>query len=218
MRPAAVLFDHDGLTLDTEQAWTRAERSLFARYGRAFGPEHKRDLLGTARAVAAVKLEGHLGLPGDGERLMDELHDLVMDELDRGAPPMDGAVELLGALRAAGMPVGLASNSPRVFLDKALRGAGLQRAFDVTVAGDEVARPKPAPDGYLAAAAALDVDPAGCVALEDSPPGVAAAKAAGMVVIGIPSFPGVVLDGADSVATSLRDPVVRAAVGLPLAA
>jgi beta-phosphoglucomutase-like phosphatase (HAD superfamily) len=88
----------------------------------------------------------------------------------------------------------------------------------VTVAGDEVANPKPAPDGYLAAAAALGADPAACVALEDSPPGVAAAKAAGMTVIGIPSFPGVVLDGADLVATSLSDAAVRLAVGLRAAA
>ncbi|HSD79755.1 MAG TPA: HAD family phosphatase, partial [Solirubrobacteraceae bacterium] len=197
MRPAAVVFDNDGLTLDTEQAWTRAERALFGRYGRAFGDDHKRDLLGSARDVAAAKLERHLALPGRGRRLMDELHVLVMGELDRGAPPMPGAAELVRALRAAGVPVGLASNSSREFVDKALRGAGLAGAFDVTVAGDEVANPQPAPDGYLAAAAALGADPAACVALEDSPPGVAAAKAAGMLVVGVPSFPGVALDGAD---------------------
>ncbi|HSD79360.1 MAG TPA: HAD-IA family hydrolase, partial [Solirubrobacteraceae bacterium] len=91
-------------------------------------------------------------------------------------------------------------------------------AFDVTVAGDEVANPKPAPDGYLAAAAALGAEPAACVALEDSPPGVAAAKAAGMLVVGVPSFPGVALDGADLVAGSLREPAVLAAVGLRAAA
>ena len=218
MRPAAVVFDNDGLTLDTEQAWTRAESALFARYGRAFDDDHKRDLLGSARDVAAAKLEGHLALPGRGRQLVDELHTIVMEELDRGAPPMPGAIELVGALRAAGIPVGLASNSSREFVDKALRGAGLRDAFDVTVAGDEVANPKPAPDGYLAAAAALGADPAACVALEDSPPGVAAAKAAGMTVIGIPSFPGVVLDGADLVATSLSDAAVRLAVGLRAAA
>jgi HAD superfamily hydrolase (TIGR01509 family) len=218
MRPAAVVFDNDGLTLDTEQAWTRAEVALFARYGRAFGDDHKRDLLGAARDVLAARLELHLTLPGRGRDLVAELHALVMHELDRGAPPMPGAVELVGALRAAGTPLGLASNSSREFVDKALRVAGLDDAFDVTVAGDEVAHPKPAPDGYLAAAAALGVDPAACVALEDSRPGVAAARAAGMTVIGIPSFPGVVLDGADLVATSLRDPAVLALVGISAAA
>jgi HAD superfamily hydrolase (TIGR01509 family) len=218
MPPAAVVFDNDGLTLDTEQAWTRAEAALFARYGRAFGDDHKRDLLGSSRDVAGAKLARHLGRPGRGAALMDELHELVMAELDHGAPPRPGAVELVAALRAAGTPVGLASNSSREFVDKALHAAGMTGAFDVTIAGDEVARPKPAPDGYLAAAAALGADPAACVALEDSNTGVAAARAAGMTVIGVPSFPGVELPGADLVARSLRDPAVLAAVGLRAAA
>jgi HAD superfamily hydrolase (TIGR01509 family) len=218
MPPAAVVFDNDGLTLDTEQAWTRAEGLLFGRYGAAFTDDHKRDLLGSSRAVAAVKLEAHLGRPGHGTALVDELFELVMAELDHGAPPMPGAVELLGALRAAGTPVGLASNSARTFVDKALAVAGLEGRFDVTVAGDEVARAKPGPDLYLAAAAALGADPAACVALEDSRTGVAAARAAGMTVIGVPSFPGVVLDAADLVAGSLRDPRVAAALGLRAAA
>jgi HAD superfamily hydrolase (TIGR01509 family) len=218
MRPAAVVFDNDGLTLDTEQAWTRAEVALFARHGRVFDDDHKRDLLGSARDVAATKLERHLALPGRGLELMDELHALVMDELDRGVPAMPGAVALIDALRRAGTPVGLASNSSREFLDKALRVAGLERHFGATVAGDEVARPKPAPDGYLAVAAALGVVAADCVALEDSPPGVAAAKAAGMTVVGVPSFPGIALPEADLVVASLRDPAVAALLGLSAAA
>jgi HAD superfamily hydrolase (TIGR01509 family) len=218
MTPAAVVFDNDGLTLDTEQAWTRAEELLFRRYGVAFTDDHKRDLLGSSRAVAAAKLEGHLLRPGRGAELVDELFALVMAALDHGAPPMPGAVDLIGALRAAGTPVGLASNSPRAFVDKALRVAGLEGLFDVTVAGDEVAHAKPAPDGYLAAAAALGADPAACVALEDSRTGVAAARAAGMTVVGVPSFPGVVLDEAHVVAESLHDPRVAAALGLRTAA
>jgi HAD superfamily hydrolase (TIGR01509 family) len=218
MRPAAVVFDNDGLTLDTEQVWTRAEVTLFARYGRVFDDDHKRELLGTARDVAAGVLERHLAQPGRGLELMDELHALVMAELDRGADPMPGAAELVGALRAAGIPVGLASNSSREFVDKALRLAGLRDAFDVTVAGDEVPNPKPAPDGYLAAAAALGADPAACVALEDSATGVAAARAAGMTVVGVPSFPGVVLEAADLVIGSLRDPAILALLGLSAAA
>ena len=218
MPPAAVVFDNDGLTLDTEQVWTRAEVTLFARYGRVFDDDHKRELLGTARDVAAGVLERHLGQPGRGLELIDELHVLVMAELDRGADPMPGAAELVGALRAAGIPVGLASNSSREFVDKALRLAGLRDAFDVTIAGDEVANPKPAPDGYLAAAAALAADPAACVALEDSATGVAAARAAGMTVVGVPSFPGVVLEAADLVVGSLRDPAILTLLGLSAAA
>jgi HAD superfamily hydrolase (TIGR01509 family) len=218
MPPAAVIFDHDGLTLDTEQAWTRAETTLFARYGRVFGPDHKRDLLGTSREAAAAKLERILELPGRGAALVDELHVLVMDEVPRGAPPMPGAPELLAALRARGVPVGLASNSPRVFVDLALETAGMPGAFDVTVAGDEVAVPKPAPDAYLAAARALGAPAAACVALEDSNTGVAAARAAGMLVIGVPSFPGVELPGAHLVASSLEDPAVWRTLELRAAA
>jgi beta-phosphoglucomutase-like phosphatase (HAD superfamily) len=216
--PAAVIFDHDGLTLDTEQAWTRAERTLFEHYGRRFTDDHKRDLLGSSREIAAAKLERILELPGRGAALMDELHDIVMDEVLRGAPPLRGARELVAELRAHGVPVGLASNSPRVFVDRALGVAGMAGAFDVTVAGDEVPAPKPQPDGYLAAARALGAEPGDCVALEDSNTGVAAARAAGMVVIGVPSFPGVELPDAHVVAASLADPVVRRTLGLRAAA
>jgi HAD superfamily hydrolase (TIGR01509 family) len=216
--PAAVIFDHDGLTLDTEQAWTRAERTLFARRGARFTDDHKRDLLGSSSAVAAAKLERILALPGRGIELMGELHEIVMEELLTGAPPMPGARELVAELRGVGIPVGLASNSPRVFVERALGVAGMLGAFDVTVAGDEVPAPKPAPDAYLAAARALGAEPADCVALEDSNTGVAAARAAGMSVIGVPSFPGVELVEADVVARSLTDPVVRETLGLRAAA
>ncbi|MCW3050520.1 MAG: family phosphatase [Solirubrobacterales bacterium] len=218
MLPAAVIFDNDGLTLDTEQAWTRAETTLFARHGSIFTDDHKRDLLGSSRDVGAAKLERLLAQPGRGLALMDELHDIVMDEVGRGAPPMPGAPALVAALRERGVPVGLASNSPRVFVDRALGVAGMLGAFDVTVAGDEVPLPKPAPDGYLAAARLLGADPAACIALEDSNTGVAAARAAGMYVIGVPSFPGVELPDAHLVATSLEDPAVLAVLGLRAAA
>jgi len=213
-RPEAVIFDNDGLLLDTEEAWTRAEVTLFARRDRAFTIEHKRSLLGSSRAIASGKLETMLELPpGAGPALMDELFGLVWEEVEHGAPPMPGAVALLDALRAAGVPVGLASNSARSFVDRVLGIAGLTGAFDATVAGDEVADPKPAPDVYLAAAALLGAAPERCVALEDSPTGVAAATAAGMFVVGVPSVEGVEL-AADLVVATLADAAVRHAVGL----
>ena len=102
----AVVFDNDGLLLDTEEAWTRAEETLFERRGRKFTIEHKRWIIGSSRSVAAAKLEVMLELPGEGEPLMDELHDLVMDEALKGVPPRPGAIELLDALAAAGTPLG----------------------------------------------------------------------------------------------------------------
>ena len=212
--PAAVIFDNDGLTLDTERAWTRAETALYARYGATFTLEHKREMLGTSGAKSAAAMERHLGLPGRGAALADELHALVLAELDGDVRPLPGVVELLGELRERGVPVGLATNSARGFVVHALRAAGLEGAFDAVVSADDVARPKPAPDVYLAAAAALGADPAACVALEDSQTGVAAARAAGMVVVGIPSLPGVALDGADLVAGSVADPRVWELLGL----
>lgn len=212
--PLAVIFDNDGLLLDTEGAWTRAEVTLFERRGREFTIEHKRSLLGSSRAIASAKLEAMLELPpGAGPALMGELAELVWDEVGDGAPPMPGAVALLEALRAQGVPIALASNSGRAFVDRVLGIAGLAGAFDTTVAGDEVAAPKPAPDIYLDAARRLGAPPERCVALEDSPTGVAAATAAGMFVIGVPSVEGVDLP-ADLVVASLADPVVPRALGL----
>jgi HAD superfamily hydrolase (TIGR01509 family) len=212
--PDAVIFDNDGLTLNTEEAWTRAETTLYARHGATFTMDHKRELLGTAGPIAAARMERHLGLPGRGAALTADLHALVMEELQQGAPPMPGVVELLGALREAGIAVALASNSPAEFVDRALRTAGMTKAFDAVVTADRVQRPKPAPDVYLAAAAAVGAEPARCVALEDSETGVAAARAAGMVVIGVPSLPGITLDAADLVAPSVADARVWALVGL----
>jgi len=215
MSLAAVLFDNDGLTLDTEPAWTRAETALFARYGETFTAAHKRDLLGTAPVDAAAKLERMLGRPGD--ELNDELYALVLEEVHAGVEPMPGAVALLEALGAAGVPVGLVSNSRRGFVERGLRAAGLHGAFAVIVVADEVARPKPAPDAYLAAAVALGVAPSECAVLEDSPTGLAAGRAAGALTIGVPSLPGLTLE-ADVVAASLEDAAVWLALGLEAAA
>jgi HAD superfamily hydrolase (TIGR01509 family) len=210
--PAAVLFDNDGLTLDTEVCWTRAETTLFARRGRTFTLADKQALLGTAAATAIAGLERLLDAPGEGAALLEELHVLVWDELEH-VDPMPGALELLDALQAAGTPVGMASNSPRALVDRALAGAGIVGRFDHVLSAEQVAHPKPAPDVYLELAATLGVAAADCVALEDSPPGVAAARAAGCTVIGVPALEGIVLD-ADLVAPSLGDPAVHALVGL----
>ncbi|MDX6664220.1 MAG: hypothetical protein QOG68_426 [Solirubrobacteraceae bacterium] len=212
--PDAVCFDNDGLLLDTESAWTRAEVVLFDRHGSAFSDEHKRYLIGSSREVAEAKLEELLGAPGRGVALMDELHELVMAEAARGVEPMPGAVALLDALRAAGTPVALVSNSVRDFVELTLATAGVRDRFEVVLAREDVADAKPAPDLYLAGCAALGAEPARSVGLEDTETGVAAVRAAGLFAIGVPSFPGVSLDAADLVAVSLADAAVHRAVGL----
>ncbi len=213
--PEAVIFDNDGLLLDTEDAWTRAEQTLFARRDRVFTLDHKRSLIGSARAAAARKLETMLDLAGDGEALMDELHGLVMEEALAGVEPRPGALELLERLIGAGVPVAVASNSQREFVERTLAGAGLlDGRFQAVVSVEDVKEPKPAPDIYLEACRRLGFEPGACAALEDSPIGVAAAAAAGMYVIGVPYFTGAQLPGSDLLADSLADPEVATALGL----
>jgi HAD superfamily hydrolase (TIGR01509 family) len=211
----AVVFDNDGLLLDTEEAWTRAERRLFERHGQEFTQDHKRALIGSSITTSALKLEGMLGLPGRGRDLTDELHDLVMEETLSGVAARPGALELLEAVRSAGIPVGLASNSAREFVERVLSGAGLLNGhFDVVITAEDVEQPKPAPDIYLAACGALGAAPGRAAALEDSPPGVAAAVAAGMFVIAVPYFPDSPIEGASLSAESLADPRVAEALGV----
>ena len=211
-----MVFDNDGLLLDTEEAWTRAEQTLFAGLGREFTTEHKRTLIGSSRALAAVKLEAILERPGDGERLMDELHRLVMEEALQGVEPRPGALQLLERLDAAGIPLAVASNSEREFLERTLSSAGLlaHGPFATVVSANDVEHPKPAPDIYQEACGRLGVEPRQAVALEDSPIGVASAAAAGMFVIGVPYFAGSEIPGASMQADSLAEEAVAAALGL----
>ena len=215
--PAAVIFDNDGLTLDTELTWTRAEATLYARYGVEFTLDHKREMLGTSGAKSAMAMERHLDQAGRGHELHAELRALVHDELDgAGVDAMPGARELIAALRERRVPIGLATNSGREFATRALRAAGVLDCFDAVVSAEEVEHPKPAPDVYVEAAARLGADPAASVALEDSETGVAAALAAGMTVVGVPSFPGVALDEANLVVPALTDPRVWELLELPI--
>jgi HAD superfamily hydrolase (TIGR01509 family) len=189
--------------------WTRAERDLFERRGIEFTPADKRKLVGTSAGVAGGVLEHRLEEPGRAADLIEELNLLVIEELEHGVEAMVGARELLHALKERGTPIGLVSNSPIEFVRRSLEIVAFEDRFDVVVSGHETAAPKPAPDPYLEACRRLGVVPGPTVvALEDSPTGVAAARAAGLTVIGIPSVEGVALEEAHHIAESLRDEVV----------
>jgi HAD superfamily hydrolase (TIGR01509 family) len=212
--PDAVLFDNDGLLLDTESVWSRAEQKLFETRGLEFTIEHKRSLVGSSEKIAGQKLGRFLGETGRERQIMDELNDLVLAELEGGVDPMVGALELIELLRPEGVPLGLVSNSPRRFILRSHEVAATGLPFDCVVSGHEVPEAKPAPDAYLEACLQLEVEPGrNVVALEDSPSGVAAARAAGLFVIGIPSVPGVELD-ADLVAASLEHESVLERLGI----
>ena len=195
MSLAAVLFDNDGLTLDTEPAWTRAEAMLFARHGATFthGPQ-ARACSARRRPMAAGKLEAMLGVPGD--ELNAELYELVLEEVAAGRRAdarRRGAAGRPARRRDPGRPgLQLARGASS---SAACAPPGWTGAFAVIVTAEEVARPKPAPDAYVAAAVALGAAPAECAVLEDSPTGVAAGRAAGALTIGVPSLPGVTLRG-----------------------
>ena len=211
----AVVFDNDGLLLDTESVWTRAERDLFERRGLEFTPADKRELVGTSAEIAGGILERRLEEPGRGLALIEELNDLVVAELEHGVEAMVGARELLHELKRRGTPLGLVSNSPLAFVLRSLEIVGFGDRFDVVVSAHEVAAPKPAPDPYLEACRRLEVEPGPeVVALEDSPTGVAAARAAGLTVIGVPSLEGIALDEAHELAESLLDEVVARRLSL----
>lgn len=213
--PAAIIFDNDGLLLDTESVWTRAERDLFERRGLEFTPANKRELVGTSAEIAGGILERRLGEPGLAALLIEELNELVVAELEHGVEAMVGARELLHTLKERGTPLGLVSNSPLVFVQRSLEIVGFHDRFDVVLSAHEVAAPKPAPDPYVEACARLGVEPGpDVVALEDSPTGVAAARAAGLTVIGIPSIEGMMLEEAHEIAESLLDDVVSRRLAL----
>jgi len=171
-------------------------------------------MIGSSHVVAAGKLERQLEQPGNGLALMAELDELVMEEILHEVDPRPGAVDLIAALKAAGMPIALATNSPRAFCERALHTAGMDGQFEIVVAGDEVEHGKPEPDIYLEACRQLGVDPTKSVALEDSPTGTQAANAAGMTVVGVPYISDIKLPKAHIVAASLADPEVARACGL----
>lgn len=215
LSPTAVVFDNDGLLLDTESVWTRAEQDLFERRGLDFTPADKRELVGTSAEIAGGILERRLGEPGSATALIDELNELVVAELEHGVEAMLGARDLLHALKQRSTPIGLVSNSPLAFVQRSLEIVGFVDSFDVVISAHEVAAPKPSPDPYLEACRRLGVEPGpDVVALEDSPTGVAAARAAGLTVIGIPSLEGIVLEEAHHIAESLLDDVVSRRLAL----
>ena len=213
--PDAVVFDNDGLLLDTESVWTRAEEDLFERRGTEFTPADKLELVGTSAEIAGGILERRLGEPGRATELIEELNELVVAELEHGVGAMVGARDLLHALKQRGTPIGLVSNSPLVFVRRSLEIVGFTDDFDVVLSAHEVAAPKPAPDPYLEACRRLGVEPGpNVVALEDSPAGVTSAVAAGLTVIGVPSLEGVALEEAHHIAASLEDAIVASQLQL----
>ena len=187
-RPRAVVFDCDGLLMDTEPCWTVAETELFARRGLPFGAEQKALVIGRSLAAASASLAGLFGEPGRAPDIAAELLALVAEVVGAQAEAIAGARELVERVVRAGLPVAVASNSPRSLLDAALARGGFTGTFPVSVAADEVRDPKPAPDMYRRACELLGVAPEHALAFEDSMTGLRSARAAGLRVVGVPTL------------------------------
>jgi HAD superfamily hydrolase (TIGR01509 family) len=207
----AVIFDMDGLLLDTETLWHEAEVELFARHGGEFTWDDKMAVIGTSYDFTAGYFADRLGRPRDeGPALVEEMIGLMHGLVQREVAARPGAIELLTELGALNrVAVGLASNSPRFLVDDALRTAGLEGRFGTIVTSDDVARAKPAPDIYLLACERLGVAPAEALALEDSASGIAAAKAAGLTCIAVPQYAETDASAADRVVASLEELIDR---------
>ena len=206
-RYRAVIFDMDGLLLDTETLWHRAEVELFRRHGGEFTWDDKMAVIGSSFAFTADHFARRLAQPREnGPALVEEMVDVMEEQLRRQVNGRPGAVELVRRLRdIEGVKLGLASNSPRRLVTLALATSGLSGAFDTVVTGDDVERHKPAPDIYLLACSHLGVEPTDALALEDSASGVAAAKAAGLACIAVPQYAETDVSAADRIVDSLED-------------
>ncbi|HXJ20564.1 MAG TPA: HAD-IA family hydrolase [Polyangia bacterium] len=188
-RPAHhVIFDLDGVLLDTEPLYTRATGAVAARFGKTYDWSIKGECIGRGTLEAARIIVDALGLPLSPADLVRE-RELILVQLLAAAPAMPGAEAFTRALASRGVPMAIAtSTETRLFATKAAPHRDWLAIFDAVVCGDDarVAHPKPAPDIFLAAARDLRAEPADCVVFEDSPFGVQAALAAGMQVIALP--------------------------------
>ena len=184
--PDAVIFDLDGVLMDSEQLWNEAKEALVRESGGAWRADAPRVMMGMSSLEWSAYLHDELGVPLPAEEIDREVVRRMEAGYRRRVPLLPGATEAVRDL-AGRWPLGLASSSNRVIIDLALDLSGLRDAFGVTVSSEEVERGKPSPDVYLETASALGVRAHECVAIEDSSNGIRSATAAGMAVIAVPN-------------------------------
>jgi HAD superfamily hydrolase (TIGR01509 family) len=182
---AAIIFDMDGLLVDSEPCWDAARRLMAEEAGKTWSAADHQACMGVDTLTWARYMIGRLELKLSAEEVIDRIVGTMLDIYGRGIPYMPGAVDAV-ALAAAHYPVGLASGSHRSLIDAVTADAALKGKLQAVVCADEVPAGKPAPDVYLAAARLLDVPPANCICLEDSGSGILSGVAAGMRVIAVP--------------------------------
>jgi HAD superfamily hydrolase (TIGR01509 family) len=186
----AVVFDLDGVLIDSEPVWERVRRAYVAEAGGRWLPDSQRRLMGMSTAEWSAYLARELHVDRPADIVAGEVIERMTQQYAADLPLLPGAVEMVRQL-ADRWPLGLASSSPRALVDEVLRDAGLAEAFGATRSTEEEAYGKPAPDVYRSVAFALGADPHRCVAVEDSSNGLRSAAAAGMIVVAVPrpSYP-----------------------------
>ena len=184
--PAAVVFDLDGVLIDSEQVWNKAREELVRERGGTWHEHATADMMGMSSKEWSQYMHDRLGVPMEPAAINDEVVRRVMSTYEQGLPLLPHAVDTVREL-AARWPLGLASSSNRPIIELVLERSGLAPCFAVVVSSEEVDRGKPAPDVYLAVARGLGVDPKDCVAIEDSTNGIKSAVAAGMRTIAVPN-------------------------------
>ena len=182
----AVVFDLDGVLLDSEQVWDEVREQLVRERGARWHESAQREMMGMSSVEWSRYMHDELRVPDPPDAISAEVVRRMEQRYRTQVPLIDGAREAVERL-AARWPLGLASSSNREVIDLVLQLSRLAQFFRVTVSSEEVSRGKPAPDVYLEAARRLEVPPEGCVAIEDSENGVRSAKAAGMRVVAIPN-------------------------------
>ena len=185
-RIAAVVFDLDGVLVDSEAVWDEVRRRFTEENGGRWHERAQREMMGMSSVEWSRYVRDRLGVDMDPERISIEVADRVADLYRERLPLLPGAVESVRLL-AKEWPLAVASSSNRHVIDLVVELAGLKEEFRATVSSEEVGRGKPAPDVYLEAARRLEVDPGACAAIEDSTNGIRSARAAGMPVIAVPN-------------------------------
>jgi HAD superfamily hydrolase (TIGR01509 family) len=181
----AVVFDLDGVLIDSEPVWEQVRRGLVAERGGHWPPDAQRRIMGMSTPEWARYLSEDLGVGLPPDQVATTVIDRMAARYAEHVPLMDGAADAVHRI-AARWPLGVASSAPAVLIQTVLEAAGLRSCFSVVMSTEQVAHGKPAPDIYLAVAAELGVPPGDCAAVEDSSNGLRSAAAAGLRVIAIP--------------------------------
>ena len=185
MSIAAVVFDLDGVIIDSEEVWEEVRRAYVAEHDRTFLPDTQQRMMGMSTAEWSRHLAEDVGVGQPAATVAEEVLGRMAGRYRAALPVIPGSVDAVRRI-AAHYPVALASSSARILIDQVLASAGLTGVFRTTLSTEEVPRGKPSPDVYLEAARRLGLDPVDCAAVEDSSNGLRAAAAAGMAVVCVP--------------------------------